>query len=105
MHTLVITIQTLPKFYPPSPKATSEVFLQFDSVITCSLKNYCQGLNHISSFPSGVSVCGVCKWIERPLSGLPHRQQLDPNWAQDNRHGGDGGGISGEESIDRVPLM
>lgn len=52
-----------------------------------------------------MSVCGVCEWIKRPLSGLPHRQQPDPNWAQDNRHGGDGGGISGEESIDRVPHM
>lgn len=97
MHTLVITIQTLPKFYPPSPEASSGVFLQFDSVITCSIKNYSQGLNHLSSFPSGVSICGVCEWIERSLSWLPHRQQPDPNWAQDNRHGGDGGGISGEE--------
>lgn len=40
-----------------------------------------------------MSVCGVGERIERPLSGLPDRQQPDPNWAQDNRHGGDGGGI------------
>lgn len=40
-----------------------------------------------------MSVCGVGERLERPLSGLPDRQQPDPNWAQDNRHGGDGGGI------------
>lgn len=41
----------------------------------------------------GVSVCGVGERTERPLSGLPGRQQPDPDRTQDNRHGGDGGGV------------
>lgn len=42
----------------------------------------------------GVSVCGVGERAERPLARLQDRQQPDPDWAQDNRHGGDGGGIT-----------
>lgn len=40
-----------------------------------------------------MSVCGVGERTKRPLSGLPGRQQPDLNWTQDNRHGGDGGGL------------
>lgn len=42
----------------------------------------------------GVSVCCVGERAERPLPRLPDRQQPDPNWTQDNRHGSDGGAIS-----------
>lgn len=47
----------------------------------------------MSPLSAGVSVCGVGERTERPLSGLPNRQQPDPDRAQDNRHGGDGGGV------------
>lgn len=53
-----------------------------------------QGVNHLSCLSSGVSVCGVGERAQRPLARLPDRQQPDPHWAQDNRDGGDGGGVS-----------
>lgn len=42
----------------------------------------------------GVSVCGVSERTERPLPRLQDSQQPDPDRAQDNRHGSDGGGIA-----------
>ena len=48
---------------------------------------------------SGVSVCGVGERTERPLSGLPGCQQPDSDWTPDDRHGGDGGGVSFRRAV------
>lgn len=48
---------------------------------------------------SGVPVCDVGERLERPLSGLPDCEQPDPDWSQDNRYGGDGGGVSMRRAV------
>lgn len=48
---------------------------------------------------SGVPVCGVGERLERPLSRLPDCEQPDPDWSQDNRYGGDGGGVSMRRAV------
>lgn len=73
----------------------------FDSILTCLIGVKVESITAKASIisplsarlSSGVSVCGVGERTQRPLSGLPGRQQPDPNWTQDNRHGGDGGGV------------
>lgn len=49
---------------------------------------------HSVNLSLGVSLCGVSERTERPLSRLQDCQQPDPDRAQDNRHGSDGGGIT-----------
>lgn len=63
-----------------------------------------QGVNHLSCLSPGVPVCGVGERAERPLAGLPDRQQPDPHRAQDNRDGGDGGGVSVRRAL-MEPLL
>ncbi len=76
-----------------SPLSLSSLMYHFHHVESITAK--ASILSPLSArLSSGVSVCGVGERTQRPLSGLPGRQQPDPNWTQDNRHGGDGGGVS-----------
>jgi len=53
-------------------------------------------------FP-GVSVCGVGERPERPVAGLPHRQQPDPDGPAHRGDGGDGGGRVLREREREIP--
>lgn len=83
---------------PPSPLTSRRTSVRLHSNLVWKLRASSTSTNHPTPvslrLSSGVSVCGVGERPERPLSGLPGRQQPDPNRTQDDCHGGDGGGIS-----------